>query len=210
MDEFYGEGNLLSGFHLGRSQELRWINEPDECTAGDGSLLITAGSKTDFFHDPFTNSIKSNAPYLYREVHGDFVATALVKPDLSHLWNAMSLMVYIDNMNWIKFAFENSDATGQSIVSLVTKNVSDDANGPILHNEKVVWLKIARLNNCYSLHWSRDGGTYNMARLAAMPASNKVKIGLVAQCPAGEKANHEAIFFSVEETTINDLRNINH
>lgn len=67
---------------------------------------------------------------------GDFVATALVQPDFSSQWNAVALMVHIDDKNWIKFAFENSDATGPSIVSVVTKEVSDDANGMVISQDR--------------------------------------------------------------------------
>ena len=209
MQDFNQPGNLLTTLNS-KPQSLMWLNEPDEYTLNENGLFITVGPKTDFFHDPFTNSRMSNAPFLYKEVQGDFVATAVVKPDFTDLWNAMSLMVHVDSMNWIKFAFENSDATGKGIVSLVTKNHSDDANGPILNDAEMVWLKIARLKNCYSLHWSLDGHHFYMARLAAMPHSDTVKIGIEAQCPDGEGANHEALYFSIEPTIINDLRNINH
>ena len=114
-------------------------------------------------------------------------------------------MVHIDPLNWIKFAFENSDATGKSIVSVVTRGVSDDANGVIIEEDEI-WLKIIKKDNLYSMHWSKDGQTFKMARLSRMPAAPTVKIGLEVQCPAGQGAQHELLYFSLEEKTVKDLR----
>ena len=148
----------------------------------------------------------ATAPVLFKEMTGNFVAEALVRPDFSSTWNAVALMVHIDNDNWIKFAFENSDATGKSIVTVVTKNVSDDANGVILKSVEQVWLKLIRKGNIYSMLWSNDGKDYKMARLTSLPEADSVKIGVEAQCPVGESAMHEILHFGVVETTVEDLR----
>ena len=60
--------------------------------------------------------------------------------------------------------------------------------------------------NLYALHWSADGQAYKMARLTTLPAAPGVKIGLEAQCPAGDAATHEFSYFSLEEKTVSDLR----
>ncbi|MBW1916293.1 MAG: DUF1349 domain-containing protein, partial [Deltaproteobacteria bacterium] len=114
--------------------------------------------------------------------------------------------VHIDSTNWIKLAFENSDATGKSIVSVVTKQVSDDANGPVLSTEDSIWLRIIRKGNTYALHWSKNGKVYKMARISSLPVSQAVKIGMEAQCPSGNGAKHEFLYFSIEQKTVNNLR----
>jgi regulation of enolase protein 1 (concanavalin A-like superfamily) len=143
---------------------------------------------------------------LFKNVSGDFVATTLAKPDFSDMWNASALMVHIDSINWIKFAFENSDATGKSIVSVVTKGISDDSNGVILNDQNSIWLRIIRKADIYALHWSKDGKDFKMARLSTLPKSDSVKIGMEAQCPIGKPAMHEFLFFSIEERTVENLR----
>jgi regulation of enolase protein 1 (concanavalin A-like superfamily) len=208
MKDQYRQENILATANSFNQQGLKWLNKPDKYLFGENGLSITVGSETDFFNDPSTRKINANAPFLYMDMSGDFVATALLKPDFSDMWNAMSIMVHINESNWIKFAFEKSDATGKSIVTVVTRDISDDANGAILEKVDMVWLKLARKNDIYSMHWSIDGNDYKMARLSAMPYSDTVKVGIEAQCPVGKSATHEALFFSVEELTINDLRNI--
>lgn len=198
--------NLLTDLSGTNSADLKWMNKPKSFTIENGTLKVEAEKGTDFFNNPEDNTITASAPLLFKQIEGDFVAVALVRPDFSSMWNAVALMVYIDKNNWIKFAFENSDATGQSIVSVVTKTVSDDANGVILRNQDHVWLKLIRRDSIYSMLWSLDGKDYKMARLSTMPAIDAVKIGIEVQCPVGQSAIHEVNYFGIEKKRIKDLR----
>ena len=185
---------------------LNWINQPNNITFSRGILTVQSEPKTDFFIDPETGKSSASAPVLYTEVLGDFVAVALVEPDLSNTWNAGSLMVILDDKNWIKFAFENSDATGKSIVTVVTKGVSDDANGVRLNNKNKAWLKLVRKGDIYSMHWSTDGKKYHMARLAKMPQTKIVKVGLEAQSPLDLPAKHIFHYFAISNKTVANIR----
>ncbi len=198
--------NLLSTMAKEELNGFSWENEPEEYQFQSNALVITAKAETDYFNDPENGKVTATAPYLYSEITGDFVATTLVKPDLSSVWNATALLLYIDKEQWIKFGFENSDATGPGIVSVVTRTRSDDANGVIIKDETTLWLRLIRKGDLYAMHWSRDGKIFKMARLAHLPTSEKVRIGLEAQCPAGETATHRFLHFSIEKKTVKDLR----
>ncbi len=198
--------NLLASMNPENLLGFQWMNAPAAVRFTDGTLQVTATEKTDFFNNPENNEVSATAPLLFKEMAGDFVLTALVKPDFADIWNACALMVHIDSLNWIKFGFENSDATGKSIVSVVTRGVSDDSNGAVLNDAASIWLRIIRKGNIYAMHWSADGETFKMARLSAMPAAGLVKAGIEAQCPAGKPATHRILFLSIEERTVNDLR----
>ena len=183
-----------------------WMNRPTVFNVNNGIVYVTSEPKTDFFNDPESGKVTATAPLLYKDIEGDFVATALVKPDFSDTWNAAALMVHIDESNWIKFAFERSDATGKSIVSVVTKGVSDDANGAVLAESDSVWLRIIRKGDVYSMLWSEDGSHYTMARLTKMPASPSVKVGVEVQSPLENSAQHEIHLFNIEHRTVDNLR----
>ena len=198
--------NLLAHQNAQNSGTMVWMHEPEEYRFANNGLEIMAVEGTDFFNDPVSAKATATAPFLYREIEGDFVATVLVEPDFSSLWNAVCLMVHLDSTNWIKFAFENSDATGNSIVTVVTRGVSDDANGVIMEEVNQAWLRLIRKENNYAMHWSRDGKNYKMARLAALPPASVVKIGIEAQCPVGPKARHLVHAFYLENRSIKDLR----
>ena len=186
--------------------EFKWLNKPQSVEFKDGTMKVTVPAKSDFFINPENKDVSASAPLFYREVEGDFVATALVKPDFRDQWNACALMVHIDESNWIKFAFENSDATGKSIVSVVTRGVSDDANGVRLNAHDKVWLRLIRKGNNFAMHWSSDGKTFVMTRLAQMPDVRRVKVGLEAQSPVGQPVAHEFLYFNIESKSVKDLR----
>ncbi len=198
--------NLLATMTATNMLGFKWMNIPDNYEFTGNSLKITAGENTDYFNDPVGCSMNTNAPLLYKEVEGDFVAKALVKPKFNSVWNGAALMIFMEDKYWAKFCFENSDATGPSPVSVVTREVSDDANGVILNGEKLLWLKLIRKGDLYAMHWSKDGENYKMARLFKMPHHKSVKVGIEAQCPVGKSAIHEFLYFSLEQKTVNDLR----
>jgi regulation of enolase protein 1 (concanavalin A-like superfamily) len=200
------EGNLLDAQSNENLGAFQWMFEPSTYQLDGGQLRIVAEKETDFFNNPEDGSITASAPLLYREVSGDFVAKAWVRPDFSSMWNAVALMVHVDSTHWIKFAFENSDATGKSIVSVVTRGVSDDANGVVLEDQEAIWLKLIRKDDIYAMHWSLDDETYHMTRLTTLPPTDTVKIGIEAQCPVGPSATHEIRYFGLEQKTMEDLR----
>ena len=200
------ENNLLVSMSSDDLKGFQWMNSPHSFELKNGRLFINPGDTTDFFNDPASDATVGTAPMLYKEMKGDFVATALVKPNFKDIWNACALMVYVDSLNWGKFCFENSDATGVSIVSVVTKDRSDDSNGPIINDASEVWMKVARKGKLFGFYWSLDGINYKMARLFSLPVSEVVRIGMVAQCPAGKNVEHEFSYFSLEGRAIEDMR----
>ena len=188
---------------------MHWANPPELFEVVDSTLSVTVAQGTDYFNNPEDGSATGSAPFLYAELEGNFVIKALVEPDFSSQWNAVALMVHRDSLNWIKFAFENSDATGPGIVSVVTRGSSDDANGAVLKDLPRVWLAIARKDEVYAMHWSVDGEHYRMARLAALPGVGKVKAGIEVQSPVGELATHRIHYFHAEKKTVKNLRDLN-
>jgi regulation of enolase protein 1 (concanavalin A-like superfamily) len=198
--------NLLLSYRLNKLNGLQWLNPASDVEFDKGVMRITSEQKTDFFINPETGEKSASAPVLFSEVKGDFVATALVRPDFTDKWNACSLMVFLDDKHWIKFAFENSDATGKSIVTVVTRAVSDDANGVPLTDYDQVWLKLIRKGDNYAMHWSVDGELYKMSRLSHMPEAETVRVGVEAQSPDGGPATHDILFFGIEQRTVADLR----
>jgi regulation of enolase protein 1 (concanavalin A-like superfamily) len=189
--------------------ELEWLTKPKSFEIVDSSLQVTVTKGSDFFNSPEDSSVIGSAPYLHKWMSGDFIVKAIVQPDFNSQWNAVALMVHIDSLNWIKLAFENSDATGPSVVTVVTRQTSDDSNGVMLNEQTRIWLAIARKGDIYSMHWSKDGKNYKMARLTNMPKVNDVRIGMEFQSPVGDEATHLIHFFEVEEKTIENLRLLN-
>ena len=115
-------------------------------------------------------------------------------------------MVMVDMQNWAKACFENTDFGTHAALSVVTKNgESDDANGCNLEGN-VAWLKICRVANSFSFHYSMDGEQFYMTRFFSLPAGDTVKVGLLAQAPVGDGGIRVYENLRIESTTVKNLR----
>jgi len=188
---------------------FKWFNVSEMTIEGD-KITIFAPRMTDFFNNPVPEDGKiqepvANAPYFYTDWEGDFVARVLVQPTFLTDYDAASLFLYQNEKIWVKLAFEKSDFDTTAIVSVITNNVSDDANGCNI-NQDSVWLQMARVGNNIILHYSLDGEKYDLVRIAALPLERTIKIGIESQCPTGEGVNNSFYNFTIEKRTISNLR----
>ena len=189
--------------------EWKWLNESRIINEG-GEVVIYAPGHTDWFNNPVPVDGKlsdpvANAPFYYTEVTGDFVFRAKVRPNFRTVYDACALMVIQDETLWTKAAFEKSDFGTTAAVCVVTNGISDDANGcNILQDE--VWLQIVRVGDVFCTHYSLDGETFYMVRLFHLPVDKTVKVGIEAQCPAGDGGLRFYSHITLEHKTVKNLR----
>jgi uncharacterized protein len=179
--------------------ELDWTAPPRE------PITIAAGPRTDLFVDPAGADPVLNAPLLLSATDGDFLLSARVRADLRATFDAGALMLHAGERTWAKLALERSPQGEAMIVSVVTRDVSDDANGPVVVGDGV-WLRVARIGETCALHSSIDGERWDLVRHFALDAPDGLAAGFLAQSPTGEgcTATFEDIrFFS---RTLADLR----
>jgi regulation of enolase protein 1 (concanavalin A-like superfamily) len=182
-----------------------------------GGMRVSVPEKCDYFQDPGGVVRKDDAPNLSMLVSGDFVATARVRPNWATVWDAAALMVRQDAAHWAKLCFESTDIGTKAVVSVVTNGTSDDANGADL-TVGDVWLQICRIGRQFGLHYALDGHLapeeslprgkpgWRMVRVFGMDMPAEVRVGLVAQCPAGPGVAIDWLTFSLEARTVKDLR----
>ena len=172
---------------------------------------IYAPGHEDWFCNPVADSNGklddpvSGAPVFYTEVEGDFVISAKVKPNHKSTYDACALMVIENEKLWTKLAFEASDFGTNLICCVVTNEVSDDGNGCDIAQDHV-WLKIARVGDSFSTHYSLDGKDYHMVRIFRLPMPKRVKVGIEAQCPTGEGGERLFYDVNVEHKTVENSR----
>lgn len=201
--------NLLEDFSPEKMAQagLSWDHPPVKWEPLPGSgLRVYAPEKSDYFQDPGGATQKDDAPYLWMNVTGDFVARAQVRAPHSNLhWDAGTIMARQDSLHWVKVCYERTDWGVMAAVSVVTNGTSDDANGVELGLPEV-WLQIHRAGDVFGLHYSADGQTWRMVRLLRMAMPAAIKVGLVAQCPGGPGVAIDFLSFSLEHRTVKDLR----
>lgn len=186
---------------------LRWLNEPQGWSARDGStLLVTAGPRTDLFADPRQSAEpKLNAPLLVGDPSGDFLLSARVTVDFAATYDGGVLVLYASERVWAKLCFEYSPQREPMVVSVVTRDVSDDCNSFVVDGTSV-WLRIARVGSAYAFHASTDGSGWSFVRHFALEAGSEPSVGFAAQSPTGDGCAVTFERIAYEATRLGDLR----
>ncbi len=171
----------------------------------EGGIRVTVPAKCDYFRDPAGRVANDSAPFLYKTVTGDFIAQAHVRPPFTSTYDAGVLMVRHNETTWAKLCFERTDFGTTAAVTVVTRGVSDDANGVDI-TQPDLWLQMVRAGNVFALHYSLDGQTWRMVRLFHLDVPPAVRVGLVAQCPVGPGAAIDLLSFTLDQRPINNVR----
>lgn len=192
--------------------EFQWMNQSE--IRKDGTRIeIMATPQSDFFcnsgsvsEEGITPETLSNAPYYYTEVDGDFVLRVKVSHGFKDIYDSASVVVMVDLQNWAKACFEKTDFGTHAAVSVVTKRgESDDANGCNLEGS-TAWLKVCRVKNTFSFHYSTDGEHFYMMRFFSLPVEQSVKVGLLAQAPTGNGGVRVYEDLTLENKTVRNIR----
>ena len=185
----------------------KWINRASAFIEDDGLIRIGSGEKEDFFTAPSGEHRADNAPAYVREVFGDFTLTCRVKPDFCSFYDAGAILFYVGPDDWVKLAFESTDLNHTSLVSVVTREFSDDANGERCDDESVL-LRLTRKGQVMGLYHSLDGETWKMVRTYRhlVEQGKGALVGLVSQSPAGKGCVAEFTEISFTEESIKDMR----
>ncbi|MCW2940903.1 MAG: hypothetical protein JWN00_3888 [Actinomycetia bacterium] len=148
-------------------------------------LTVTAGPDTDMFVDPADGAATLTAPRLTGAVEGDFQLSARVRVGFGSVYDAGVLSLQADDRHWAKLCFEYSPQRTPMVVSVVTRGVSDDANGFVVEGDEVL-LRISRLGAAYAFHASVDGGRFwQLIRYFDLDTTRPVEVGFEAQSPTG-------------------------
>ena len=178
----------------GLPRPLSWKGQPLASRLGDdGTLSITAGKGADWFNWPGGGDRKAGAPRLIFEADEDFVLSAKVSVDFRSVWDAGGLALVADDSHWAKLCFELTNDHRPSVISVVTRDLSDDAGArPV--SGKSAYLKIAKSGAVIFFYGSDDGRSWTIVRKFALPAK-RLQVGFLAQAPDGE--NVEARFSEI-------------
>ena len=164
--------------------ELSWHVEPVAFGTSHDSLRAEAGPETDLFVDPGTRAEHLDAPRLVGQVVGDFTLAARVLVDFRSTFDAGALLLWAHEQAWAKLCFELSPRGEPTVVSVVTRHVSDDCNS-FATERGDMWLRLARLGTAFAFHASTDGRQWELIRHFALDADIQPLAGFLVQSPRG-------------------------
>jgi regulation of enolase protein 1 (concanavalin A-like superfamily) len=156
------------------------------------AVVATAPAHTDLYINPAgedsddAESMLNAATLLGSPPAGDFQLSARVTVEFAAQFDAGVLLLWVDERHWAKFCFELSPAAEPMVVSVVTRDVSDDANAFVVP-DRSVWLRVSRVEHVYAFHASIDGRTWRLIRVFTLgDVLIGHKIGFEAQSPTGD------------------------
>lgn len=164
---------------------LSWQNSPRTWNLDSKNVLtISSDAKTDWFVDPFDGTLAKNAPILLFTPGSDYVLSVRVSVNFATKWDAGALMLWGDDHHWAKLSFELSPEGKPTLVTVVTRGLSDDCNSLPLQGDSV-HLRIAKSGNAYVFYFSTDGETWQILRTFSLDTQLPVRVGFESQSPAG-------------------------
>jgi uncharacterized protein len=165
---------------------MAWENVPLKYAVKSGTIQVVAGPKTDMFRDPNVTYNTDNAPKLLFKADENFVLTAAIEHAFINMWDGGAIVLKQDSLNWIKFCFEKDYTGAKRVVSVVTKDISDDCNSVEIKSNKVFY-KVAKADNVITLYYSTDNKKWFLIRHLQFNSTKDLHIGFLAQSPTGSK-----------------------
>jgi regulation of enolase protein 1 (concanavalin A-like superfamily) len=163
---------------------LTWLRRPAAWSLEGEELTIAAGAQTDWFADPGGRDPVLNAPVLVgTPTDRDFTLAARVSLDGAATFDAGVLFIHADDQTWAKLCLERSPQGRPTIVSVVTRDESDDCNSEATEIAEA-WLRIARSGEAIAFHASTDGVRWELIRHFRLRAPD-FAVGFAAQSPTG-------------------------
>jgi uncharacterized protein len=167
---------------------LTWQNTPRAWNIDSKNVLtIFSNAKTDWFVDPFDGTVAKSAPILLFAPGSDYVLSTRVTVQFTTKWDAGALMLWGDDHHWAKLSFEFSADQKPTLVTVVTRGLSDDCNSLSLVGDSV-YLRIAKSGNTYVFYFATDGQNWQILRAFSLDTQLPVRVGFESQSPAGSGA----------------------
>jgi regulation of enolase protein 1 (concanavalin A-like superfamily) len=167
---------------------LEWQNQPARWSADDKSLTITADEKTDWFVWPGGGTYHpESSPRLLFKTAGNFSFSTRVDVDAHATYDAGCIALYGTPSRWAKLCLEAQDGGGLSVISVVTRDVSDDVTSYPVEGG-FTFLKVARDRQTIFFYGSSDGRKWTIVRKFNLDYAGDLKAGFSVQSPEGKAA----------------------
>jgi regulation of enolase protein 1 (concanavalin A-like superfamily) len=156
---------------------LNWQNTPRSWNIDSKNVLtISSNPKSDWFVDPFDGTVANSAPILFFTPGSDYVLSARVTVKFATKWDARALMLMADDHHWAKLSFEYSPDGKPTLVTVVTRGLSDDCNSMNVPGNSV-HLRIAKSSRTYVFYFSTDGQNWQILRTFSLDTELPVRVG---------------------------------
>lgn len=190
------------------TESLNHAKEQTTLDSGGQRLVLKSGPETDYFIEPGLPPYeKANAPLLLQSVDNTKPFTFSVKTTPVHTvkYDAGMVFLYVDAKQWLKFAFEADERLNHRMVTVKTKDFSDDNNHDAVKATSV-YLKVSSDTKVIGFYYSTDGQEWQLVRVFKNEYPAVLKVGIGAQSPVGQ--GNMAVFedWDFQMVSVKDFR----
>jgi regulation of enolase protein 1 (concanavalin A-like superfamily) len=167
---------------------MQWFCEPNSWRVEGDRIEVSVGSGTDFWRKTHYGFVRDNGHFGYVEVEGDFEAEVKVMGAYRELYDQAGLMLRSDEAHWIKTGIEYVHGV-QYVSAVVTNDFSDWSVAPLAGNPPALWLRLVRKAEAVEIFYSLDGAAYTLLRVAYLPPTPAIAVGVMCAAPDGQGFN---------------------
>lgn len=166
---------------------LVWQHPPAHWKIDNGNTLsITADKQTDWYNSAMYEAPRDNSARLLFKPTDDFALSAKVDVDFKSQWDSGVLVLYVNDSVWAKLCFEMTIEKHPSIVSVVTRGLSDDSISIPIQGSSV-YLKVAKVGHAIYFFASEDGKNWSILRIFSLGEKQDLRVGFSSQAPVGDR-----------------------
>lgn len=121
-------------------------------------------------------------------------------------FDAGALILWVHDRSWAKLCFEYSQRGKGTVVSVVTRDVSDDCTSFVVEASEV-WLRVSRRWPAFVFHASVDGRDWNFIRHFILGDDEEPQVGFEAQSPLGRGCRVIFSNITFSASRLGELRN---
>ena len=167
---------------------LLWQNETARWSTNNGGLTLTTDKKTDWFVYPGGGDYHpDSSPRLIFKTDDNFSFSTKVDVTANTTYDAGCIALYGTSSHWAKLCLEAQPGGGLSIISVVTRDSSDDViSYPVSGTS--TYLKVAKSQRTLFFYASPDGRKWTIVRKFNLDIS-ALSTGFSVQSPDGNGAS---------------------
>jgi len=164
---------------------MNWINEPANHQINDNKIQLTTEHDTDFWRKTRHDFIADNGHFYHAPISGDFTAIVKVAGDYNALYDQAGMMLWQDDLTWIKCGVEYMDGV-QYASAVLTRDYSDWSIVALTGSPAAVWFKLERIGTAVEVSYALDGENYTMFRQGFLTDEATLQVGVMACSPKGQ------------------------
>lgn len=171
-------------------------------------LELVADAGDDLFAEPGTSGLLARL-----RVEGAWIAdaefqlSARLRVGFQATFDSAVILGWFAPDLWFKICAERDPQGRTRVVSVVTRDRSDDANGAFFRGD-AVHVRVSRRGDVFALHSSADGVEWDLVRLFEMVPSSPgpVFVGFAAQSPTGAGTTATVDRIAYADRPLEDVR----